>query len=249
MSELVAVTLAERPELDERASEIADEVWPEYNRHGEITSAHFRRLDTTFPEFQFVLVDQEADRGVASACTIPCRWDGTVDGLPAGIDGVLTDAFALREAGGEPDTLCALAAEVPPAERRAGLSARILLQMRALAARHGLRALIAPLRPTEKVRYPLTPIERYAHWTREDGLPFDAWLRLHVRLGAEILKAEPRSLRITAPVDDWERWTGMAFPDSGEYVFPEGLAPLSVDREAGVARYWEPNIWVRHPVS
>jgi hypothetical protein len=56
-----------------------------------------------------------------------------------------------------------------------------------------------------------------------------------------------RSLLITGSVADWERWTEMVFPESGEYVFPHGLAPLSVDRDAGVGTYWEPNVWMVHP--
>ena len=50
---------------------------------------------------------------------------------------------------------------------------------------HGLDALIAPVRPTWKERYPLTPIERYVLWRREDGLPYDPWLRTHERVGGE----------------------------------------------------------------
>jgi hypothetical protein len=121
--------------------------------------------------------------------------------------------------------------------------------MGAIARRHGFRDLIAPLRPTWKERYPLTPIERYATWTREDGLPFDPWIRTHVRLGAEILKPEPESLRIAGTVADWEGWTGLPLPESGEYVFPNGLAPLRVDHEADRALYYEPNVWVRHSVA
>jgi hypothetical protein len=34
---------------------------------------------------------------------------------------------------------------------------------------HGLDTLIAPVRPTLKHRYPLTPIERYLSWRRPDG--------------------------------------------------------------------------------
>jgi hypothetical protein len=124
----------------------------------------------------------------------------------------------------------------------------MLEHMRAIAAREGFDALIAPLRPSWKERYPLTPIERYVAWTREDGLPFDPWLRVHVRAGGEILRPEPESLRITGTVGDWESWTGMAFPESGTYVFPHGLAPLELDREADVSRYWEPNVWMLHRV-
>src|SRR5438046_6245629 len=115
-----------------------------------------------------------------------------------------------------------------------------------IARRHSLASLIAPVRPTLKERYPLAPIERYAEWRRPDGLLFDPWMRVHERLGAAVLKPEPRSLRITGTVSEWEGWTAMAFPESGEYWFPHGLAPLKIDREQDEGAYWEPNIWMRH---
>jgi hypothetical protein len=121
--------------------------------------------------------------------------------------------------------------------------------MRAIASGHGLGNLIAPLRPTWKERYPLTPIEHYARWTREDGLPFDPWIRLHVRLGAAILQPVQRSLHITGSVAEWEEWTETAFPESGTYVFPRCLATLEIDRAADLGDYWEPNVWVRHRVE
>jgi hypothetical protein len=121
--------------------------------------------------------------------------------------------------------------------------------MRDTAARHGFADVVVPLRPTWKERYPLTPIERYVRWTRADGLPFDPWVRTHVRVGGEILAPAPCSLRITAPIADWERWTGLAYPDDGPYVFPGGLAPVTIDHAADRGSYWEPNIWVRHRVG
>jgi hypothetical protein len=121
--------------------------------------------------------------------------------------------------------------------------------MGGIAREHGFRDLLAPLRPSWKERYPLTPIERYAQWTREDGLPFDPWIRTHVRLGAEMLRPEPQSMRISGTVAEWEDWTEMVFPESGEYVFPQGLAPLSVDREQDLGLYYEPNLWMVHRVQ
>jgi len=118
--------------------------------------------------------------------------------------------------------------------------------MGAIARRHGLGDLIAPLRPTWKERYPLTPIQRYATWTREDGLPFDPWVRVHTRMGARIGPTIPHSLHITGSVAEWETWTQMPFPESGEYVFPAGLAPVRIDREQDLGEYWEPNIWLIH---
>jgi hypothetical protein len=54
-------------------------------------------------------------------------------------------------------------------------------------------------------------------------------------------------MRITGTVLDWETWTGLALPESGDYVFPHGLAPVSVDRESDLGAYWEPNVWMIHP--
>ena len=41
----------------------------------------------------------------------------------------------------------------------------------------------------------------------------------------------------------------MAFPETGEYVFPRGLAPLTIDREADTGLYFEPNVWVVHTAA
>jgi hypothetical protein len=120
--------------------------------------------------------------------------------------------------------------------------------MRSVAARHGLDAVIVPLRPIWKERYPLVPIERYMAWTRPDGSPFDPWIRVHTGLGAAILKSAPRSLKIVGRVEEWEAWTQMDFPESGDYVIPLGLALLSVDRAADIGTYFEPNVWIRHRV-
>ena len=106
----------------------------------------------------------------------------------------------------------------------------------------------APVRPTLKAAYPLTPFGRYVEWRREDGSTFDPWLRVHHRLGAEPIKPMPRSLTVSGTVAQWEGWTGMAFPESGEYVVPGALEPIGVDREQDLGLYDEPNIWMRHPI-
>jgi hypothetical protein len=235
-----AFTYRERPELRGRVD--SADIWPEYNRHGDVANEFWGRMGDELPDFQFVLVD--GDEVLAEGHTVPIAWDGSVEGLPAGFDGALAGAFG----GGEPNTLCAMAIEILPAHQSRRLSVPMLEEMKAIAARESFDALLAPLRPSWKERYPLTPIERYVAWARDDGLPFDPWLRVHVRMGAETLKPEPESLRITGTVADWESWTGMAFPDTGTYVFPHGLAPLELDRDADEGRYWEPNVWMLHRV-
>jgi GNAT superfamily N-acetyltransferase len=170
------------------------------------------------------------------------RWDGTVEDLPAGIDGAIARGFD----EGRANVLCALLIAVAAGRQGSGLSRTALEAMLGVARDHGLGAVIAPVRPNWKERYPLVAIERYAEWRREDGFLFDPWLRVHERLGAAVLKPEPHSLGITGTIAEWEEWTEMAFPETGEYVFPKGLATLAVDREADEGRYWEPNVWMLH---
>lgn len=206
-------------------------------------NVYWPRLVDEEPDFQFHVVD--GDEILARARSVPVRWDGTVEDLPDGIDGAIARAF---DEGGA-NTLCAMVIMVPRSVQSRGASRVALEAMAAIAREHGLGALIAPVRPNWKERYPLTPIERYATWRRDDGLLFDPWMRTHERLGADVLKPEPNSLRITATVGEWEERVGMSFPETGEYVFPGGLATVAIDRETDVGRYWEPNVWMRHSVS
>lgn len=239
-------TAAERPDLWERGIASAD-VWPEYNLHGDVLNQWWGHLDEELADFQFVLYDDEADAVVAEGHTGPLWWDGDDATLPPGIDAALEQVFARARAGEPVNTLCALAAETPRTGRARGMAEQILGAMSELARRHGLERVIAPVRPSAKHLYPLAPIERYVTWRRPDGQLLDPWMRVHERLGARVSTPLPESLRITGTVAEWESWTQMAFPESGTYVFPEGLATLDVDREADRGGYWEPNVWMIHP--
>jgi len=239
-------TAAERPDLWERGIESAD-VWPEYNLHGDVLNQWWGLLDVELPELQFLLHDDETDMVVAEGHTGAFAWDGDDATLPPGIDPALETIFRERRAGAAVNTLCALAAESPRGGRRRGLAVEILGAMRMLAERQGLRHLVAPVRPSWKERYPVTPIEEYVRWRRADGQLLDPWMRVHERLGARVSTPLPQSLLITGSVSEWESWTGLPLPASGDYVFPEGLAPLIVDVDADRCTYWEPNVWMVHP--
>jgi GNAT superfamily N-acetyltransferase len=243
---LTVHTAAERPDLWERGIPSAA-VWPEYNRHGDVVNVWWDHLAEELPRFQFVVHDDERDEVVAEGHTGPLWWDGVDDTLPSSFDALVVGIVTGARAGLPVNTLSALAAEVPRDGRSRGLAEVLIRAMRDIARREGLVHLVAPVRPSWKERYPLTPIERYVGWRREDGLLLDPWMRVHERLGARCARPMPESLRITAAVAEWEKWTGMAFPESGDYVFPEGLAPLHIDRSTDLGSYWEPNIWMVHP--
>jgi hypothetical protein len=239
------VTAAARPDLADRADVATAAAMPEFIKHGDTTSKWWGALYERHGDLQFVLYDEEADEVLGEGNTIHCSWDGTVAGLPGGVDDVLEQAFTRQF---EPNTLCALYVGIIGEHQARGLSRTALRAMGRFAVDRGLGSLIVPARPTWKSRYPLAPMERYAHWRRPDGLPFDPWLRTHVRLGAEVLAIAKESLRITGAVAEWEEWTGMAFPESGEYVIPRGQVPLRIDRDADVGVYVEADVWLRHPL-
>jgi GNAT superfamily N-acetyltransferase len=240
---IVAHTAEERPDLWEDARSSFRDVWPEYNQHGNDTDEYFGVLFARYAPLQILFFDRSTEHVVAQGRTIPFRWDGSLDDLPHGIDAVGRRALDDQR---PPTALSALAAEVATDHQGRGLSRLVLQAMAEVARQAELSPLVAPVRPSRKHHYPLIPMERYANWERSDGLPFDPWLRVHVRLGASFLRPEPKSMRIQASVDDWERWTEMTFPEDGDYVFPLGLAPLQVLE--GVGSFWEPNVWMLHDV-
>ena len=242
-SDMKTVTVAERPDLTELGWALTSDLLPEYNNHGDVLNAYWGRLTEERPEFQFHLLGDK-DEVLARARSLPVRWDGSLQDLPTGIDGAIARGF---DEGGA-NVLCAMVIMIPRNLQGRGLSTVALQAIGELASRHGFTALIAPVRPSWKERYPLVPIERYAAWRRPDGSLFDPWMRVHERVGATILKTEPHSLRITGTVADWEEWTQMTFLDSGAYWFPGGLATVAIDRDADSGRYWEPNVWMRHVV-
>jgi GNAT superfamily N-acetyltransferase len=209
--------------------------WPEFMQHDPVVDAFWPQLYDVYPDFQLWLLDGKTTVGYA--CSLPVQWDGAPQ--PRGLDWAMSNGTA-----GAPTTLCAVVIAIAPAHRGRGLSELVLRRMAGIGAGHGLDCLIAPVRPTWKERYPLTPIERYVTWRREDGSLYDPWLRTHERLGAELLEPASRSMTITGTRAEWEDWTELQFPEDGDYVVPGGLVPVHF--EGGRGTYVEPNVWMRH---
>ena len=239
------VSIEERPELRRPLGELNVSVWPEFMLNDPVANANWDRLFSDFAAFQLCLFG--ADGSLVAGCnSAPLAWDGTDDGLPEGWDDQFLWSVRAADLGIAPDTLGALQIVVRPDRQGAGYSGIMVGAMRAMARMRGYRGLIACVRPTDKVAYPLTPIERYAHWTRDDGLPFDPWIRLHVRLGGRIVRASPASMRIEGTAAAWREWTGLHIPESGAYLPHGAAAPVDVDVEADHGVYRDPNVWIVH---
>jgi hypothetical protein len=238
-------TLAERPELLTQVEQLHAKGWAKFMLFDEVASQYFGELSKLFPQFQFVLEDEN---GVAIACgnSVPFYWDGTVDNLPTGWDDVLRRSVEEHRKGVEPNTVSAIAIVINPAFRGGKISDLMVRKMKELVRKNGFEQMVAPVRPSLKSKYPLIPMERYATWENQEGLPFDPWLRVHTRTNACILKVAHESMKIKGSISDWESWTGMKFPESGLYTLPEALVPIDINVEENYGLYIEPNVWIKH---
>jgi hypothetical protein len=230
---------------DEQLEELFGESFPEFITADRVVPRYIGRVREWFAALNLTLVD-ERDAPVAAGWGVPLRWDGGTPDLPTGYTDALVRAVEGHERGTPPNTLVICGAVVTPALKGRGLAGRTLTALRAAAREAGLDRVLAPVRPTTKERYPLTPMETFMTWRREDGTALDPWIRTHERLGARVLAAAPASQTMTGTVAEWERWTGLVFPSSGEYVIPGGLSTLHVDRSGDEGVYREPNVWMLH---
>lgn len=241
-------TLAEQPDLAERFYPQKLRIWPPFMLEDTTANRLWHHLGEDFADFQHYLLN-EAGEPVAVGQAIPLRWDGTQAGLPIGWSDCLVQGASDLSSDHEPDTLAALEIAISPDYTGQRLSYTMLKAMRATAQSRGMKALIVAVRPSLKTRYPLTPMAQYVRWARDDGLPFDPWLRVHWQVGGEILHVAHPSMRIEGTVAAWEGWTGMQFPESGDYVIDFALSPIQIDRAADFGLYLEPNVWVHHPIT
>jgi GNAT superfamily N-acetyltransferase len=252
VAEATVVTMQQRPDLIQIADNTIDAAWPEIilNLEEAVSNQYWWHLWRTFPAFQVVMMSPATEEIMAVGNSLPLAWDGPPDALPdQGWDWALTQGFEDQATGRAPTMLCALSVSIPPTYRGQGLSGRMVRALHDIARAHGLPTMIAPVRPNLKAAYPVTPIERYIRWQRDDGLPFDPWMRVHARLGATVVKVCPQSMTVTGTVPQWERRTGMQFPESGRYVVPEALVPVEIDRETDRGTYIEPNVWMWHALA
>jgi GNAT superfamily N-acetyltransferase len=250
---LVVATFAQRPDLLGKVfgPEIQSAV-PEFMRHDPVAALYYDsgQLDH-YSEFGLVAVDPaEPNRPVARASSVPFAFrDGTRgrDELPeGGWDTVIRWADEDRRVGRPATAVSALEITVAPRLQRSGISRLMLTALRDNARRLGFANLYGPLRPTDKHREPLTPFADYVARQREDGLPYDSWVRTHVRAGARIVKVAPCSMVIAGTIAEWRGWTDLAFTASGQAIVPGALSPIHVSLEQDYAVYVEPNLWVHH---
>ena len=202
------------------------DLWPEFMDHDPIVSTFWPRLYEVYADFQLWVLDGRTTVAIRVHAARGVGRAGRAARPRLGHD---------ERRGGRrrrcARSSCARARRIAAH----GLARCAARRHEQLAAAHGLDSLIAPVRPTWKEHYPLTPIERYVRWRREDGLPYDPWLRTHERIGGRFSMPAPRSMTITGSREEWEEWTGLQFPEDGDYIVPR-RARAGALRERASAR-------------
>ncbi|MCU1388215.1 MAG: hypothetical protein JWL72_1553 [Ilumatobacteraceae bacterium] len=246
--ELRLHTLAERPDLEASADDMPT-TWEEYMTHDLCAGFYFSGLDRFAEHVIYGVSDEAPDVVIAKAFSIPFVLEagGRRPDLPMdGWDRVVLWGCADHAAGRQPNIVSAIEIAIHRDWQGRHLSRQMVIAMRNNVARLGFERLVAPVRPNGKHREPDTPMSEYAFRTRADGLPYDDWLRVHVRLGGRIVQVAPTSMAITGSLAEWREWTGMAFDTTGRLHVPGALSPIRVDVEHDNAVYIEPNVWVEH---
>ncbi|MER5973771.1 N-acetyltransferase [Streptomyces sp. NPDC002055] len=245
MADIKITALDERPSLIGRLYEIA-ESWPAFIPQDQVAGALLYRVPEDFP--QYCVVATDGDRVVARGLSVPfsSALAGREEMPDQGWDRVLGWAFTDRRRGNSPTTASALEITVDTGYLGRGLSSRMLSAMRAAVGRQGHDVLLAPVRPTAKHLQPHVPMAEYIRQQRNDGLPSDPWLRVHVRAGGTVEKVAPASMTVSGSLSQWRAWTGLPFDRDGAVEVPGALATVHCDTAQDHAVYTEPNVWVRH---
>lgn len=243
------ITPRDLPDYEDRADEIAVASWHEFMLHDDVANRHWHELFDRFKDYQFAMLDPETNRMAAMANSVPFHWNQPLEELPeGGWDWVFLKAIDDHKNGAVPNLQSAIQIAIHPEYQNQGLSGWMVRAMGNIGRSKGFDTLVAPVRPNQKSNYPLISMDDYIRWQTSEGLPFDPWLRVHVRVGGRIIKPCHEAMTIRGSRAKWESWTGMKFPQSGEYIVPGGLNPMIMDVEMDTGVYIEPNVWMVHKV-
>jgi hypothetical protein len=199
--------------------------------------------------------NQGASELIAHGVTTRLRWNGDPAVLPRGWTGAVRQSYEESILGRTPpDTLVGLFISAESAFREQGWAGQVAEAMKRIGSEAGLRDLIIPLRLPTRYEWQNArmPYEEFALRKRDDGEYRDHWLRLHVRLGAEVLATSSVSHQHAMhPADLLRQVKCEPLERTGEYLvkWNDEYYSAFVDLEREYAVINEGCVWVRHPLS
>ena len=238
-------TLAQRPDLAKPMTILHAGAWPSYFEGDHEMRRLWPRLFTEAPVAQIGLVTEDGTLAAAVNAVL-LRWNGKIDGLPYGWNHALALGLDGHTTEAPLNTLFLLAGVVGKEFRGLGLSAALLKVARSVATGLGMERILVAVRPTHKSAHPEVSFKDWCELRRADGQLVDDWLRMHERVGGQLLSVCLNSQRIEGRVADWERWTRWRPSSSGTAYIPGTLQPAEIDTERDLIVYYDPAVWFEH---
>lgn len=223
-------------------------IWPEYILNDTVNLTYWEAIYTQFKDYQFFLMDGDTVVGNGNCIALHLTESEAKNLNDGGWDWALKKAFSDLEDNLIPNTLCGLQIGIHKDYQGKGISRKLVQQMKSIAVDRDFNHFILPIRPNQKSNYPLISMEEYIKWKTVEGLPYDAWIRTHLKSGAELVNICSHSMYVEGTVEEWEQWTGLHFQTSGSYTLPFALNPIQINLEENKGVYIEPNIWMRYPL-
>ncbi len=156
-SRYTIITPNDLDDYRKRAGEISNASWPEFMLNDPIANENWHELFDRFADYQFALLDTETDRMAAMGNSLPFHWDNDLSELPeGGWDWVFVQAVEGHRNNVTPNIQSAIQIAIHPEYQSQRLSAKMVEAMREIAKSRGFKHLVAPVRPSQKSKYPLT---------------------------------------------------------------------------------------------
>ncbi|MBM9500143.1 hypothetical protein JWG44_07760 [Leptospira sp. 201903071] len=243
--EFQLITFAQAFDEGISKEELDLDVWPVFLNQDPIGKKSYSLIVEKFSNLHCVALTK--DRRIAgTGKLVPFFWDGDEENLPKGWGESVLKGIEDLENGVRSNSASAWSIEILPEFRGYSLSHTILSALKKNAASQGILHLFACVRPNQKEKFPFLSMEEYLERKREDGFSEDPWIRVHEKAGAKQIRVEKKSMWIQGTILEWEEWTNLKFPKSGEFAIPGGLVPVVIDRDLNLGEYAEPNVWFRH---
>lgn len=145
---------------------------------------------------------------------------------------------------------------IAPEYRQHKLPPRLIESAKAAARGLGFRYVAAPFRPNAYGKYKAARrscssaalFQEYCNLRDENQLPIDPWLRTVVRLGARLVRPEPRSFAVQHPISTFEEFRRTYRPadwySPGKDIWECGeTCTWYIDYARRIAFSVEPNCW------
>lgn len=220
---------------------------------------NFETITKIFSDGQRKITNTKGDV-IAMVSTNRINWDGNIATLPTW-DSVAGGSIELGDFSetyvNDGNTLDIMSISVDPEMQGKGLATILFREVLNMAEYFGVEHLICSFRPCGYGKFKLqsgnNPVSftEYCGLTKEDGLPWDPWLRIATRYGMVPLRIEKAAITVEVSKSTFEEYkqtynkNNWSLNSEGKWECGEaGTWTVNGDK----AIYSEPNLWSELPI-